>query len=124
MQIQARNQFPVQQATRADASPAAKAKGFETFSVLDGVDLSSGVLWAGLGAIPVLGAVTDFAAGIESGFNDSKIGSAAGGYGGLLNLGGTLTLGVALLTGSQTAKYLALGMLGGAAIGGGLAGAL
>ena len=123
MMIQARVQQPVSPA-RTDSSRGERSAGADFLGALDRVDFSSGALWAGLGAIPVLGAVTDFAAGIESGFNDSKIGSAAGGYGGLLNIGGTVTLGVALLTGSQTAKYLALGMLGGAAIGGGLAGAL
>jgi hypothetical protein len=124
MQIQAINQFPIQPLRTDGTQNPGPTSELDLFSVLDRVDLSGGAIWAGLGAVPVLGAVTDFAAGIESGFNDSRVGSAAGGYGGLLNLGGSLSLGVALLTGSQTAKYLAIGMLGGAAIGGGLARAL
>lgn len=76
------------------------------------VDVKSGLVFGALGVIPVVGAISNFGAGMESGFNDNPKGATAGGIGVLSNLGGTVTLAGGLLFGSEIATNVGLGMLG------------
>lgn len=76
------------------------------------VDVKSGLVFGALGVLPVIGAVSNFGAGMESGFNDNPKGATAGGIGVLSNLGGTVTLAGGLLFGSKIATNVGLGMLG------------
>lgn len=83
----------------------------ESFS-FSPVDVKSGLFFGALGFVPVVGAVSNFAAGMESGFNDNELGSTAGGVGVLANLGGTASLAGGLLFGNEIARNVGLGMLG------------
>ena len=85
---------------------------FESFSFSSGIDVKSGLFFGALGFLPVIGALSNAGAGIESGFNDNQAGAAAGGIGFLSNLGGTAALAGGLISGNSTAVHVGLGMLG------------
>ena len=74
------------------------------------------------GAIPVLGAATNFGIGIQASVNDNSSAGAAAGYGALANLLGTGTTVLGLTFGSGTAVKVGLGLLGASAAAGAYAG--
>lgn len=94
---------------QAKEAPASAPSDSVTFSSLD---VKSGLLFGALGFVPVIGAASNFMAGMESGFNDNQVGATAGGVGTLANLAGTASLAGGLLFGSQTATYAGMGLLG------------
>ena len=102
--VTTRGQKPAEQ-----EQPAAQPR--ERFE-MSSIDVKSGVLFGALGVVPVVGAFSNFGAGMESGFNDNQLGSKAGGVGFLANLAGTATLVGGFMTGNETAKTVGFSLLG------------
>ena len=84
----------------------------ESFSSSFHPDVKSGLFFGALGFLPVVGALSNFGAGVEAGFNDNQTAASAAGIGALSNLGGTAALAGGLLLGNSTAINVGLGMLG------------
>jgi hypothetical protein len=76
------------------------------------IDVKSGVVFGALGFVPVIGALSNFGAGVEAGFNDNQTAATGAGIGFLSNLGGTAALAGGLVFGNSTAVNVGLGMLG------------
>lgn len=74
------------------------------------------------GAVPLLGAATNFGIGIQGSVNDSPSAGGAGGYGAIANLVGTGTTVLGLTFQSGTAVKIGLGLLGASAAAGAYAG--
>lgn len=102
--ITTRSQKPAEQ-----EQPAVETR--ERFE-MSRIDVKSGVFFGALGVVPVVGALSNFGAGMESGVNDNRLGSTAGGVGFLANLAGTATLVGGFMTGNETAKTVGYSLLG------------
>lgn len=114
MRVQAQtNQLAVSrpQTKQVKEQPAPESHSSERFE-FSHVDVKSGLLFGALGLVPVVGAISNFGAGAESGFNDNPLGAKAGGIGFLANIAGTASLAGGLLTGNDTAKTIGYSLLG------------
>ena len=98
-----------QASTQSNQGPSPQ---LESFSSSFNPDVKSGLFFGALGFLPVVGALSNFGAGVESGFNDNHTAARAAGIGALSNLGGTAALAGGLLLGNSTAINVGLGMLG------------
>lgn len=108
----AKQSLPTRPAMLQSPAPSvAPSAPSDTFS-FSSIDVKSGILFGAFGVLPVLGAISNFGAGAESGFNGNSAASTAGGIGVLSNLAGTATLAGGLLLGNHTAVNVGLSMLG------------
>lgn len=100
---------------RSEVSEATVAAQQDGFSLSERVKQSP-VAWTIAGAVPGVGAVTNFAAMLGAGINDEEGLSYAGLGGVAANLVGTASLAGGLWTGNSTATNVGLSLLAGSAL--------
>jgi hypothetical protein len=100
---------------RNEASDGTVAAQQDGFSLSERVQQSP-VAWTIAGAVPGIGAVTNFIGMFGAGINDKDGLSYAGLGGAVANLAGTASLAGGLLTGNSTATNVGLSLLAGSAV--------
>ncbi len=110
------NSFPSAQsakpAPRSVPSEPQASRPTESFQFSSHSNIKEGLIFGALGVVPVIGAASNFGAGIQAQFNGHDAAGTAGGVGFLANLAGTATLVGGAIFGNSIAMNIGLGMLG------------
>lgn len=118
MKITAATMNPYSRSVAAQIAPQTAISEPAYLAPLDSINLSipsdikSGLGFGALGLLPVVGAMSNFGAGLQAQFNGHEAPTNAAGIGFVSNLAGTATLVGGAIFGNGTAINVGLGMLG------------